>query len=69
MYSHQWINGKQEGTFTSFDEDGELSSSQGYKNGEYHGFYKSFKNGEVDFKMCFLDGEYEYNKDELCDDL
>jgi antitoxin component YwqK of YwqJK toxin-antitoxin module len=54
-----YINGKEEdGLYKSYHENGQLSSEENFKDGEYHGVQKFFdENGYLDWTTNYKNGE------------
>ena len=62
--SGNYLNGKREGEFRSWNAEGKPSIQGFYKNGVMHGKWKYFdQNGEVDIVVVYNNGVMEYNKE------
>jgi len=65
-------NGKEEGPYETFHENGQLSSKGNYKKGEKEGLWEGFnKNGTLSYRCYYKNGKLEgltesFNEDGLC---
>jgi len=58
--SGKFVNGKEEGEWLDFFENGQLSSKENYKDGKEDGLWKKyFENGQLRQVGNFKDGKHE----------